>query len=122
MELVQEGAAKPTPIEIKKIAAATECTSSKNVPCFANLNSGKFILFLQEMFCFLIIPFSCIIDSYNVTIKGNMKNSKIEYTISASGSPTFTSLVAQFIPLTCTASIVTPITGIIVATARAMFY
>ncbi len=63
-----------------------------------------------------------LVDSYNVTIKGDMKNSKIEYTISASGSPTFTTLVAQFIPLTCTANIVAPISGIIVVTARAMFY
>ncbi len=64
--------------------------------------------------------FFFLTDAFNVTIKGNMKTSEIKYAITPSTVTKFTTLIAQFVPLTCTANIMAPLAAMIVATSFAM--
>ncbi len=121
MELVEKGAAKPSPVKINKQTGASNCGPSTNLPCFANLDSGKKLWFEFDISKWKIIIISALVDAFNVTIKGSMKTSEIAYTIKPSTPTTFTTLIAQFMPLKCTANVLAPIVGIIVTAICTIF-
>ncbi len=59
--------------------------------------------------------YRCYVTAYNLTIKGSMMRTSVKYNITSKTGNEFTTLVALFTPLKCSAANVAVVTGAVLA-------
>ncbi len=115
MQLFKLGSETTKSVQVTKKTDATDCTLTLNAPCFYNFYDGRSLNPNGINPC---PPNHVLLKGFNVTINSEMKNEDLIYTITATHSGDFTTLIAIFTPFKCSAVEFTTLMGIAISVAQ----
>ncbi len=120
MHLVRKDDLSVTPTVITAKTAAADCTATAGAPCYFQSPAGRvFVCVFNEILMIIITP-SYVVSAYNVTITGSMAVANVDYSIKPKTTNDFTSVVATYTPLKCSAANLAALTATVLAVAAHM--
>ncbi len=120
MQLVRKDDLSVTPTAITAKIAAADCTATASEPCYFQSPAGRFFVCVFNEILMIIITRICVVSAYNVTITGSMAVANVEYSIKPKTTNDFTSVVATYTPLKCSAANLAALTATVLAVAAHM--
>ncbi len=120
MHFVRKGDSGVTPTAITAKTAVADCTATAGAPCYFQSPAGRFFVCVLNEILMIIIAQNYVVSAYNVTITGSMAVGNVEYSIKPKTTNDFTSVVATYTPLKCSAANLAALTATVLAVAAHM--